>query len=621
MPDAGWIAAGGQMNETAVGVDGGSSLACMGHWVRTLAMVLEPPEAPAPPSGEPDAGQDYRAFVAGSADMNLVASVEGVYRYVSPACCRLFGWDPAELEGGLEDDFVHRDDIASVHVARAALSDVGAATMTYRFLCKDGSYRWTETTSRLVKADSSWLVVSTVRDITARQEQETVLQVQARTDPLTGLANRTVLMDRLHQGLRRMDRPSGLLAVLYLDLDRFKIINDSLGHRVGDQLLIKLAERLAHHLRPADTLARLGGDEFVIVAEGMADERAAVELANRIIEAGHQPFLLGNEEFECTVSIGIASTADSQAGAEELLREADLALYRAKDRGRDRVEVFDEELRTTVASRLVTERMLRRAIDEGRLVVEYQPIIDLTARGLVGAEALARILDGHDHLVQPSSFLEVAEETGLLIEIDERVLADAVKQASAWRDRFGGTAVAEVAINVTSRHLADAGFANSVIDALDGAGVPHGSLQVELAERTLMEASNSAITGLRTLRDAGVRVGLDDFGTGYSSLAYLRQFPLDVVKIDGSFIRDLDRSPSDRAIVAAIIGLAHALELTVVAEAVETSKQLEILEALECDRAQGYLFARSSSPDAVSELALNGLHPTPLGAGQPPPAA
>jgi EAL domain-containing protein (putative c-di-GMP-specific phosphodiesterase class I) len=256
-------------------------------------------------------------------------------------------------------------------------------------------------------------------------------------------------------------------------------------------------------------------------------------------------------------------------------------------------------------------------MDEGRLVVEYQPIIDLTAGQLVGAEALARVLDAHDDLVQPSSFLEVAEETGLLIEIDERVLADAVKQASGWRTRFGDTAI-EVAINVTSRHLADAGFASSVIDALDAAGVPHGCLQVELAERTLMEASNSAITGLRTLRDAGVRVGLDDFGTGYSSLAFLRQFPLDFVKIDGSFIRDLDRSPSDRAIVAAIIGLAHALDLRVVAEAVETREQLEILEALECDRAQGYHFARSSSPDAVSELVVNGLDPDLLGTGEPP---
>src|SRR4051794_29907208 len=266
-------------------------------------MVLERPFVSEPPPAGPDGGMDYQGFVANSADVNVVKTVEGVYRYVSPACCRLFGWDPADLEGRLEDDFIHPDDLASVHAARAALSDAGSATVSYRFLCRDATHRWTETTSRLVKADSSFLVVSTVRDITARQQQDTALQREARTDPLTGLANRTVLMDRLHQALLRMDRSSGVLAVLYVDLDRFKVVNDSLGHRVGDQLLIQMAQRLARHVRPADTLARLGGDEFVIVAEAMASEQAAIELANRIVEAGHDPFRIGDEEFACTLSV------------------------------------------------------------------------------------------------------------------------------------------------------------------------------------------------------------------------------------------------------------------------------------------------------------------------------
>src|SRR3954464_10733205 len=217
-------------------------------------MVMDRSPESEPPSGGPDGGFDYQGFVAGSADVNIAKTPEGVYRYVSPACCRLFGWDPAELEGRLEDEFIHPDDLASLHAARALVSDVGSATLSYRFLCRDGSHRWTETTSRLVKADSSWLIGSTVRDISARQQQDTALQLEARTDPLTGLANRTVLMDRLHQALLRMDRASGVLAVLYLDLDRFKVVNDSLGHRVGDQLLIQVAQRLARHVRPADTL-------------------------------------------------------------------------------------------------------------------------------------------------------------------------------------------------------------------------------------------------------------------------------------------------------------------------------------------------------------------------------
>jgi diguanylate cyclase (GGDEF)-like protein len=389
---------------------------------------------------------------------------------------------------------------------------------------------------------------------------------------------------------------------LYVDLDRFKVINDSLGHRTGDAVLMAMAERLTHHVRPADTLARLGGDEFVIVAEDIANEGAAIELANRITEAGHEAFQLGDEEFICTLSVGIACTADSQRNPQELLQEADLALYRAKDLGRDRAEVFDEELRTKAIGRLVTERMLRRAMQEQRIVVEYQPIIDLHTGNGVGAEALVRIDDSERGLLQPDSFLEVAEETGLLIAIDELVLADAVHQSAAWRARLAATAAVEVAINVTARHLADATFAKSVIDLLDANGVARHDLQIEVTERVLMEASNSAMSGLRALRDIGVQVGLDDFGTGYSSLAYLRQFPLDFVKIDRSFIGDLDQVGNEKAIVAAIVTLSHALGLTVVAEGVETRDQLRILESLGCDRGQGYLFGRPGAPSAVDQL-------------------
>ncbi|MGA2036747.1 MAG: EAL domain-containing protein [Acidimicrobiales bacterium] len=551
----------------------------------------------------PDATIDYQAFVAGSADVNVVATVDGAYRYVSPGCRHLFGWNPIELEGHMEEDFVHPDDLTSIQASRAGLHQPEFLTTTYRFLCRDGSYRWTETTSRLVGVNGGFLIVSSMRDITARQHREAALRLQARTDPLTGVANRIVLMDRLHQGLRRMVRGHDGLAVLYLDLDRFKVINDSLGHRIGDQLLMDVAGRLVHYLRPSDTLARLGGDEFVIVAEAMSSEQSAVELANRIIDAGHETFQVDGDEFQCTLSAGIAWTADAERDAEELLREADLALYRAKDRGRDRAEVFGEDLRTTAFSRLVTERRLRRAMDEEGVVVEYQPIIDLQSDRLVGVEALVRIRDAEVGLRHPASFLDVAEEIGLLIEIDELVLTEVMKQAVTWHTQFAGTGFSEVAVNITARHLADAQFTQALVERLDDAGIPRHNLQIELTERTLIEASNSAMTSLRALRNAGLQVGLDDFGTGYSSLAYLRQFPLDFVKIDRHFIQDLDRHPGEKAIVAAIIGLCHALGLMVIAEGVETRSQLRILKDLECDRAQGFLFAPSSSPDAIIEWA------------------
>jgi diguanylate cyclase (GGDEF)-like protein/PAS domain S-box-containing protein len=560
-------------------------------------------ESQEPRRDGPSTPAEYQALIAGSADVNTVATIDGVYRYVSPACRDIFGWDPAELEGRRRDDFLHPDDVSMISVERDESAAAKGVTSTYRFLRRDGSYRWVEATSRPVEVGGQMLVVSTLRDIAERQRSDAILQLQAFSDPLTGVANRTVLMDRLNQALRRQARGGGVLAVLYVDLDRFKVINDSLGHRTGDTVLMQMAERLGRHLRPADTLARLGGDEFVIVAENVANEEAAIEFANRITQAGHAAFQVGDEEFMCTLSVGIACTADSQRSAQELLQEADLALYRAKDLGRDRVEVFDEDLRTKAIGRLVTERMLRRAMLERRIVVEYQPIIDLRSGHGVGAEALIRIDDPERGLLQPESFLEVAEETGLLIAMDELVMADAVQQAAGWRTRLSATDV-EVAINVTSRHLADAGLAKSVIELLDVHGVARHDLQIEVTERVLMEASNSAMAGLRALRDVGVQVGLDDFGTGYSSLAYLRQFPLDFVKIDRSFISDLDHIENQQAIVAAIVTLAHALGLIVVAEGVETEGQLRVLESLGCDRGQGFLFGRPGEPGAVDSLII-----------------
>jgi diguanylate cyclase (GGDEF)-like protein/PAS domain S-box-containing protein len=534
--------------------------------------------------------------------MTTVVDLDGQYLYCSAASEQAFGWEPDQLVGQSQGDLVHPDDALALLASRSKRALSEAVTTSYRFVCSDGSYRWVEATSRRTKDGTSELVVSTVRDITERRKVTAALELRASTDPLTGVANRTVLMDRLHQGLRRLRRrPGGVLAVLFLDLDHFKVINDSLGHHIGDDVLLQVAGRLTHHLRPADTLARLGGDEFVLVAEEVTDVAAVLGLANRVIEDGRKPFLLDGEELSCTMSIGVTWTSDSQRDAGDLLVEADLALYRAKDMGRDQVALFDEDLRTTAVDRLVTERMLRRALHDGRVVVEYQPMVEMTTGHPVGAEALVRIRDLEHGLRLPASFLGVAEETGLLVTIDEVVLADAVKQAAAWRARLGPE-FAGVSINVTARHLADSEFLQSISDQLSAHGLAPGDLLIEVTEQVLMEASNSAMTGLRALRDLGVKVGLDDFGTRYSSLAYLRQFPLDFVKIDKSFIDDLIIDPKVRAIVGAIIVLSHALDLTVVAEGVELASQRQILIDLGCDRAQGFLYAASGAPEDIGPL-------------------
>lgn len=547
---------------------------------------------------------DYPNLVATSGDVTTVADLAGRYLYCSAATEDVFGWEPNKLVGRYEDDLVHPDDAASLQHGRAEHASSRPVTTSYRFRCRNGSYRWVEATSRRVTAGSSEVVVTTVRDITERQRLTAALELRATTDPLTGVANRAVFMDRLQQALRRLSRGSkGVLVVMYLDLDRFKVVNDSLGHHAGDDVLLKTAERLTRHLRPADTLARLGGDEFALVAEGVVDEASAVILANRIIEDGRRPFRVGGEEISCTVSIGVTCTTDSKRNAHELLAEADCALYRAKRQGRDRVAVFDEGLRSTAIDRLVTERMVRRALNDGRIVVEYQPIVDTRSAAPVGAEALVRVRDPEQGLRLPGSFLRVAEETGLLMTIDEVVLADAVKQASFWRARLGAT-FDGVAVNVTARHVADSQFRQALLDQLAAHDVPAHQLQVELTEQVLMDASNSAMTGLRALRALGIRVGLDDFGSGFSSLACLRQFPLDFVKIDKSLIDDIAIDPSVRAIVAAIIGLSHALDLSAIAEGVERASQRHVLIDLGCDRAQGFLFGASSTPGKLDKLAL-----------------
>ena len=545
-----------------------------------------------------------------SPDLHTVVSVDGIYRFVSPASLALFGWHPDDLVGRNHDLFVHPDDVAiAADGHREALRAPAGATVTTvcRFRCASGAFRWIEAHSRPVDVEGERLVVSAVRDIAERKESEVDLQLQATTDPLTGVANRTVFMDRLRQALRRLDRREGLVAVLFLDLDRFKLINDSVGHLIGDAVLLQMAERLRSVLRPQDTLARLGGDEFAVVVEDIAWAEEAVALGARITDAGRTPFVVGDEQFMCTTSVGIAMTSDARNSAEGLLQEADLALYRAKDRGRDRAEVFDEDLRTRAVGRLATERMLRRAIDEDRLRLDYQPIVDLRSGETVAVEALVRVWDPEQaDLVKAESFIEVAEEAGLLATMDDWVLGRAIEQATTWRTLFAGTGFGDVAINVTARHLADAGFAQSVIDELVVHEVPTGALQVEVTERVLMEASNSAMSGLKLLRQAGVKVGLDDFGTGYSSLSYLRLFPLDFVKIDQSFIQELALGDTERAIVASIIDLSHALGMAVVAEGVETEAQLDVLVALGCDRAQGYLFAVPGPPGAIEARVLRG---------------
>jgi diguanylate cyclase (GGDEF)-like protein/PAS domain S-box-containing protein len=419
-------------------------------------------------------------------------------------------------------------------------------------------------------------------------------------DELTGLPNRRLALDRIGQALRRGGRAPGSVAVMMVDLDRFKVINDSLGHAAGDELLLALVPRLREGLRPSDTIARLGGDEFVVVCEGLAGPRDAVAVAERIAASVAQPLTLSCGPHQGSASVGIAVASRPEDTADSLLRDADAAMYRAKDRGRGRYELFDEPMRKQVMRRLQTENELRRAIDAGELRVHYQPIIDLADRRPIGVEALVRWQHPDRGLLAPGEFITVAEESGLIGELGLWVLRDACRQAAEWqrtvRPRLG------LSVNVSGRQVAQPAFPLQVSDIVRASGLAAGSLMLEITESVLIDEADAPMTVLSELRDRDLRLVLDDFGTGFSSLSYLQRFPLDGLKIDRSFVSGLDDgSGNGEAIVDAVTRMAAGMGLHLVAEGVETEAQAARLVELGGTYAQGYLFARPMPAGQVTE--------------------
>lgn len=539
--------------------------------------------------------------------MQTVATVDGILLFVSAACESLFGWDPGLLVGRTHDEMVHRDDIDLVakYRERDPLGTSYPTTTVYRFRCKSGLYRWIENRSLLVSSpDGQGLVVSSVRDIGDPTAGEVDLDRVGGREPYTGVVSASAFMSRVRRNLSRLEHHSRVVAVLLLGLDRFKLINDSVGHLTSDAVLRRVAQRLEGLLQPHHALARWGGDEFAVVVEAFSAEQA-VELGDRIIEAVRVPFVIDDERFVCTTSIGIAIADHHEYSADDLLQEANMALYSAKDQGRNRSEVFTEDLRVRAAGRRDVETMLREAINESRLRVSYQPIVGLQTGTTVAAEALVRIWEpGKSDLIAAERFIVVAEETGLVGRMDDWVLGQVMAQAEVWGALFGNTGFSHVTVNLTGSHVARPGFARSVLNDLHGHGLSTDALQIEVTERVLLEGSKSAMAELGILNGAGVKVGLDDFGIGYSSLSYLRQFPLDFVKIDRSFIRRLGHDSTDKAIVESIIDLAHTLGMTVIAEGIETVTQLEALVELGCDQGQGFYFGEVGSSGSLEEMVL-----------------
>ena len=497
---------------------------------------------------------------------------------------------------------VHEDDRDAVQgtLGRAMRGETPAG-IDHRIVRGDGAERFVHSQIEVVfdKHGRPGRMLATLHDITDRKQLEERLVYQAFHDPLTGLPNRALFTDRLDHALARSRRQALQLAVLFLDLDHFKLINDTLGHDAGDQVLILAAERVRGCLRPGDTVARLGGDEFTILLEDLTSAEEAEQIAQRITAALTAPFALSTQDMYVTTSIGIVLRSDAHLSPEDLLRDADVALYRAKDAGRSRYAVYDTSMGTAMVERVNLEAELRRALDRGELTLHYQPQLELIGGEVVAVEALIRWPHPERGLVAPAQFLPVAEESGLINAVDAWVLREACRQGQIWSERFGRDLT--ISVNVSGRQLRRPELVENLARILDETRFAARNLKLEISEIAVMADTAQTADALNALLKLGVQVVIDDFGTGYSSLTQLRRFPIETLKLDGTLVRGLGRDADAATIAGAVIGLAHSLGLKVIAEGIEHVEQLDHLRALNCEYGQGNFFSTPLSADALGD--------------------
>ena len=549
-------------------------------------------------------GEDrFRSLVQNSSDTTLILEPGALIAYASPAVESLLGICPDEVVGCRATDFVHPDD---KHLAQLDPATwVQPATLTeplqFRMIHSDGSWRHAEavlTYESELPAVGGY--VANLRDITDRKEAESLVAYQAMHDSLTGLPNRVLLVDRLNRSIARSLRnESPRPVVMFLDIDHFKLVNDSLGHNGGDEILVQVAGRLRHASRATDTVSRFGGDDFVLLCEDLVDADSIMTLAQRVTSELEAPFESNNESLKLSVSIGIATVDDDGRSAEELLGDADYAMYLAKSRdGHGRIQLLDQATRDSARLRVHTVTALARALERRELVLHYQPIVNTRSRQLVGVEALLRWRHPTRGLLAPVAFLDIAEQTGLIVPIGLWVLTEACRQVKRWNDRLPEDRRLSLSVNLSGRQLAEPNLAADVIVALAEAEFDPQTMELclEVTETLLPNNEEEARLRLVELRHLGIRLAIDDFGTAYSPLSYVRELPLTTIKIDRTFVAGLGVSDRDEAIVTAILKLAESIDLNVVAEGVETEDQRSRLEDMGCDFLQGFLFSRPQPP-------------------------
>ena len=563
----------------------------------------------------------FASLVANSSDIVCILGADTEVRYVSQSVGRVLGHRAATLAGTPLINLVHHEDRAHVLAALARASGEDAAhpvPLEFRALDRAGGWRHLETLATNLTSDASvGGVVLNARDISERKAFEHQLSHEVLHDRLTGLPNRVLFRDRVSHALAGRERSSEPIAVLFLDLDDFKSVNDSLGHSAGDMLLCEVATRISQSIRASDSAARLGGDEFAVLLDDVADGHHAAQIAIRIMDAIGEPFMLEGHELFVHASVGIALDTDSGGdgegvlGADAILGNADAAMYLAKGRGKGRYHMFEPAMHDDAVRRLMLKGELRRALDEGELFVVYQPVVRLDTNRISGVEALVRWEHPQRGVVPPGDFIPLAEESGLIVRIGELVLRSACRDLAALRAQRPDATPLTVAVNISARELQQRQIVDSVRLVLEESGLPPELLVMELTESVMMQDMDLAILCMHELRQLGVRLAIDDFGTGYSSLNYVRQFPIDLLKIDRSFIQDVTEGGEIGALTASIIDLAHILELEAIAEGIETAEQVTLLKALQCEFGQGFHLHR---PMGIEELAgvLGAERETPL---------
>ena len=568
----------------------------------------------------------FRSLVQRSSDVITIAGADGVFRYVSPAVEQVLGYQADQLIGSHIQLLVHPDDQSGFASALEEFGASGAAStrVSSRLRAADGTWRHTEST---ISRHPDGLLFNS-RDVTERVALQEQLAHFAFHDTLTGLPNRALFADRVTHALDQRETEVCPIAVLFLDLDGFKAVNDSAGHAAGDELLIQAARRLRNAVRAGDTAARFGGDEFAVLLETDASPQVAGEVASRLLTALSEPYRVAGVEVAVAASIGIAFSSTDPAGAvsttEELMRNADLAMYRAKAAGKGRVELYQPEMHADLVRRVEMETQLRRALRDGQFTLLYQPVVELATGRITDVEALVRWRSEAGTLVTPAEFIQLAEDSGRIVQLGHWVIQEAVRQATRWRragHRVG------VAVNLSARQVATPGFVEGVQAVLDECSLAPEALTLEITESVLLDGVESTISRLRAVKEYGVKLAIDDFGTGYSSLAYLRRLPVDQLKIARAFVDGLgspagpagqestESGPS--ALASAIVRLGRDLGLDLVAEGIERPEQVELLREMGCQRGQGFLF--SGPLDAAGVQALLERGPVPMVGGGPDP--